>query len=74
MEILFFALSIGFAAYGYFKNNSSFIHVGVMFLVLAAWPIVTFFIPNIFPSAFGQRIFQFLLFMIVISFIRSKMR
>lgn len=72
LTILFFVASIICAAYGFFTHKNNFIQLAVLLLVMAAWPIVTFFIPNIFPPGL-QWIFQLILFMAVMNFIRSRM-
>jgi len=72
LTFIFLIASIVCAAYGYFKNNNSFIHLGVMLLMLAGWPLIAALIPNIFPRG-AQWLFQFIIFMAVMTFIRSKM-
>ena len=71
---LFLILSIGFAAYGFFTNKNSFIHLAIMFLMMFAWPMISALIPNVFQSGIGQWMFQFIIFMAVMSFIRSRMQ
>jgi len=73
LTVIFFIASIGFAAYGYFTNKNNYIHLGVLLLMLAGWPLIAMLIPNLFPSRLAQWLFQFIIFMAVMNFIRSRM-